>query len=137
LAVVPADSYDHCRVVQLDLASGRPVAEAAIQGEPAGINPIHHPDGWVGLSEGEGQDATRAWWIRAPAVADGHLELLDAGWDDWVFSDVHKSGRQIITTPHGRGPLLVRSFPSLDPLREVETRPTTRVGTSRRASPET
>lgn len=62
--VVPAGSYDHCLVVCLDLDSGEPLAEAQIDAAPAGISPVHHPDGWVGLSEGEGQDAVRAWWVR-------------------------------------------------------------------------
>ena len=57
---------------------------APIEGAPAGIEPIYHPDGWVGLSEGEGQDATRAWWVRSAGQSPGQIriEVLDAGWDD-------------------------------------------------------
>jgi hypothetical protein len=122
-AVVPAASYDHCLVLCLNLDSGLPLAEAPIEARPAGIIPIHHPDGWVGLSEGEGQDAARAWWIRSASEASGqaHIEVLDGGWDDWVLSDVDPSGTTIITTPHlTGGPLLVRSFPALKTVRHVD-----------------
>lgn len=37
-----------------------------------------------------------------------------------MLSDVDPSGTRIITTPHGSGPLLVRSFPSLDVLRTID-----------------
>jgi hypothetical protein len=122
-AVIPAPSYHGCLVVRFDLETGRPLAEVPIiQAAPAGINPIYHPDGWVGLSEGEGQDATRAWWVRSasrPGSSAG-IEVIDAGWDDWVLSDVHHSGRTILTTPHRGGPLTVRSFPDLEILLSVE-----------------
>jgi len=115
-AVVPAASYDHCLVVCLDLHSGRPLAETPIRAKPEGIIPLHHPDGWVGLSEGEGQDAARSWWVRSTAEPSGQrfIEVIDAGWGDWVLSDVDPTGSLIITTPHLGGPLLVRSFPSLE-----------------------
>ena len=121
-AVVPAASYDHCLVLCFDLDSGQPLAEARIEARPAGIVTIHHPDGWVGLSEGEGQDAARAWWVRSARQPSGQMqiEILTAGWDDWVLSDVDPSGRKIITTPHRMGPLLVRSFPGLEILRSVD-----------------
>jgi hypothetical protein len=118
-AVVPAASYDHCLVLCLDLGSGQPLAQARIDARPAGIVPVHHPDGWVGLSEGEGQDAAQAWWVRSAGQPSGQvqIEVLPAGWDDWVLSDVHPSGTKIITTPHRMGPLVVRSFPGLKTLR--------------------
>ena len=46
--------------------------------------------------------------------------MIDAGWDDWVLSDVHQSGRTIVTTPHRTGPLAVRSFPGLEVLLSVD-----------------
>lgn len=118
-AVTPAPSYQGCLVIRFDLETGAPLAEVPIiQAAPAGINPVHHPDGWVGLSEGEGQDAVRAWWVRSTSPA--RIEVMDAGWDDWVLSDVHHSGRTILTTPHRGGPLTVRSFPSLEVLLSVD-----------------
>jgi putative transposase of IS4/5 family DUF4096 len=102
-AVIPAATYDHCLVPRFDLESGAPLGEVAIRAAPAGIEPVHHPGGWVGLSEGEGQDAARAWWVRSAASPAGpsRIEVRDAGWDHWVLSDVDHSGGIIITTPHG------------------------------------
>ena len=121
-AVIPAASYEHCLVTRFDLESGAPLAEAPIEAAPAGIEPVHHPDGWVGLSEGEGQDATRAWWVRSATSPGGpaQIDVRDAGWDHWVLSDVARSGGVIITTPHRGGPLAVRSFPGLDVLLSVD-----------------
>jgi hypothetical protein len=121
-AVIPASSYDQCLVIRFDLESGVPLATTQIQAAPAAITPVHHPDGWVGLSEGEGQDAARAWWVRsaAPAAGPAQIEVIDAGWDDWVLTDVHPSGKTIITTPHGAGPLAIRSFPGLDVLVSID-----------------
>jgi hypothetical protein len=112
-------------VLRFDLDSGQPLAQAPIEARPVGIGPIHHPDGWVGLSEGEGQHAARAWWVRSASQPSGQIriEVLKAGWDNWVLSDVDPSGTKIITTPHGTGPLLVRSFPGLETLRSVDPPP--------------
>lgn len=87
------------------------MGQTPIEAAPAGISPVHHPDGWVGLSEGEGQDAVRARWIRPHGQPAGqiHLDVIEAGWDDWVLSDVDPSGTRIITTPRRSGPLLVRA----------------------------
>lgn len=51
------------------------------------------------------------------------IEVLDGGWGDWILVDVDPSGLKIITTPHGGGPLLVRSFPSREIVRSVEPPP--------------
>jgi hypothetical protein len=111
--VLPPDYYDGCFVRRFDLASGQVLAEAPIEAAPVGIEPVHHPDGWVGLSEGEGQDAVKAWWVRSrPGTPE--LDLLDGGWDDWVLADADPAGTRILTPPHTAGPLLVRSFPALD-----------------------
>jgi hypothetical protein len=120
-AVVPAQDDARCSIVQLDLVTGTPVAEVSVAAQPAGIRPIvRHPDGWVGLSEGEGQDAARAWWVRVADDGGGPMELLEAGWDDVILADVGAAGQQILTTPHGgAGPLTVRSFPDFTVLRQI------------------
>jgi hypothetical protein len=46
------------------------LAEALTEATPAGIVPVHHPDGRVGLDEGDGQAATRAWWGRSANPVD-------------------------------------------------------------------
>jgi hypothetical protein len=125
-AVVPDASYRDCLVVRFDVDSGQPLALSPIRAQPAGIEVIHHPDGWVGLSEGEGQDAVKAWWVRSDSQSSGEIsiEVLDGGWKSWIFIDVDPTGSKIITTPHqGYGPILVRSFPSLEILRVIEPPP--------------
>jgi hypothetical protein len=127
-AVVPAASYDHCLVLRLELGSGRPLAQARIEGRPAGFHVVHHPDGWAGLSEGEGQDAARAWWIRSARQPGGQagIEVLNGGWMDWILSDVDPASAQVITTPLGcflSTALVVRSFPGLEIVRSVEPPP--------------
>ena len=64
-------------MIRLDLDSGQLQSRALIEAAPAGINPIHHPDGWVGLSEGEGQDAARTWWIRSASQGRERLVAID------------------------------------------------------------
>ena len=113
-------------MVHFDLDSGQPLAVSPIRARPAGIEVIHHPDGWVGLSEGEGQDAAQAWWVRSAGQPSGEIgiEVLGGGWKSWIFGDVCPSGSKIITTPHlFGGPMLVRSFPSLEMVRSIEPPP--------------
>lgn len=119
-AVVPAPDYNGCTIVQLDISTGTPIVWVPIAAFPAGISPVHHPDGWVGLSEGEGQDAARTWWVQVSDGEPGRLNLLDAGWDDLVLADVHPKGDRVLTTPHASGPLTVRSFPGLEVKRAVQ-----------------
>lgn len=99
--------------IRPDERMSRPLAAAPLMAEPAGIHPIHQPGGWVGLSEGEGQDTARAWWIRPVdrATEGTGLRVVDAGWDDWVLSDADPLGSRIITTSHDGGRLVTRSFP--------------------------
>jgi len=103
-AVVPGESSDRCLVVRFDIESGRRRAGVPIQAdEPAGITPIHHHDGCVGLSDGEGQDAARAWWVRSTQQPDGSdgIEVLDAGWDHWVLCDVTRPAPRSSPCPTG------------------------------------
>jgi hypothetical protein len=45
--------------------------------------------------------------------------VIDGGWDQWVLADADQRSQRIITTPHNDGPLVIRSFPGLDPLASV------------------
>jgi hypothetical protein len=120
-AVVPAPhDQDECVVRRFDLHSGQVLAETRRTATPGGIVPVLHPDGWAGLSVA-GPETARAWWVRsredgAGAVA---LDVLDAGWDDWVLADANLAGTRVITLPCDTGPLLVRSFPSLEIIQSV------------------
>jgi len=83
-AVVPDPNGQGCLVVHLDLDSGRVLAQRPVGGEPAGITPV--PQGsWMGLSEGEGQDAARTWWVRLDD--SGQLQVRDAGWNDTILTE--------------------------------------------------
>jgi hypothetical protein len=116
----PAPPYDHSRVIRFDLDSGAPAVEAPIE-EPSAVYPVHHPDGWVGLSQGD-PDGSSAWWVRSAGGPGGpaRIEMIHAGWDDCLLADVHHSGRMIVTTPHDGGPLTVRSFPGLETVLSVD-----------------
>jgi len=120
-AVVPGADYDCCVVVALSRSAGQVVADAVLATAPSGIAPVHHPDGWVGLSVSEGQDAARAWWVRLSHDDPAALEVIDAGWDDAVLADVDPSGKLVVTAPHGTGPLVIRSFPELEPMKRIAT----------------
>jgi hypothetical protein len=119
---LPAEDQELCRIVALDLASGAEMAAATVRAAPAGVAPVHQPSGWVGLSEGEGQDAARTWWTRLTTGPWGsRVEVIDAEWDDWVLSDVNQDGSSVLTAPHEGGPLTVWSFPDLEVIRSVPT----------------
>lgn len=53
--VVVPDACDGCAVRRLDLESGESLAAAPLMAVPAGIRPVHQPDGWVGLSGEKGR----------------------------------------------------------------------------------
>ena len=116
-AVVPATDGTACRVVALDGETGALLDEARVEPEdPSGMSPVHQPDGWVGVAEAEGENASRAWWIRR---SNHHLDLVVATRDDEHLLDVDAAGRQIITTTLTGGIIRTRSFPELDLLREI------------------
>jgi hypothetical protein len=76
----------------------------------AGCDPVHHPDGQtVGLSIGEGQDASPIRWVRV------HRDRIDLRFgppdNDRVLVAVHRDGGEYLTTPHldsGAADTLVR-----------------------------
>lgn len=117
-AVVAAGEGTACRIVALDPASGVPLAEDRVEpNDPAGMSPLHQREGWVGIAEGEGENAARAWWIRR---SEPGIELQVAPWDDEHLSDVDQSGRQVVTTALSGGRIRTRSFPSLEVVREID-----------------
>jgi hypothetical protein len=64
-----------------------------------GCEPICHPDGQTtGLSIGEGQDRSLICWVRARR---GRIELRCPQSIDRILVDVHPSGREYLTVPHG------------------------------------
>ena len=70
-----------------------------------------------------GTSRSQAWWVHSASRIPGRtgVEVIAGGWRDWILTDVGPSGSEIITVPHDyHGPLLVRSFPSLEVVRSVE-----------------
>jgi hypothetical protein len=62
------------------------------------------------------------WWVRSAGRAG--FEVLAAGWRDWIFADVDRTGSRVVTLPHdGAGPFFVRAFPSLEVVRSVDPPP--------------
>ncbi len=118
-AVVPTSDYDGCLVVALSRRTGRIVADAPIGIAPGAIQPIHHRDGWVGLSASEGQHSARAWWVRLSDDEPSKLDVVDPGWDDALLTDVDPSGKLVVTAPLGTGPLVIWTFPELEVLKRV------------------
>ena len=117
-AVVAAGDGTRCKIVSLDLASG--VERAAIiveANDPAAMWPVHQPGGWVGVSETEGENASRAWWVR---TSSHELEVLSAPWDDEQLNDVDDTGSMILTSALDTGRIRIRSFPSLQVVREID-----------------
>ena len=116
-AVVAAGDGTRCRIVALDLASGVERAANTVEpNDPAGMWPVHQPGGWVGVSESEGENASRAWWVRR---SNHGLDLLSAQWDDEALSDIDGAGTRILTTGLDTGRVRIRSFPSLQVIREI------------------
>lgn len=119
-AVVRSD-FGGCEVIRLDRDTGALRASILIETDPAGIEAIPHPDGWTGLSIGEGQDRVLAWWVRADG-ADG-VEWFTLTHDGEILVDVHPDGDRILLTPHSSGfggdDLVVRAWPDLTELRRL------------------
>jgi hypothetical protein len=105
-ATVPAPDDTHLVVLELDAL--REVDRARLESQPAGLEPIHHPDRRsIGWSIGEGQDRVL---IRWSALVGGRIQLRLLPDEDRVLIAIHPSGREYITTPHSTGPLQRRRF---------------------------
>ena len=119
-AITPEPLSGGCRVVRLDLQTGQPRAHKSVHAAPDAVMPVHHRDGWVGLTTEENQDeGSRAWWVRSHARPSADFDVIEAGWNDWYLTDVDSSGTRILTTSADE-PILVRSFPGLDVIRTIE-----------------
>lgn len=120
-AIIPDDQHEACELVRLNVADGTITGLAVLDAAPSGIELVPYPDGWLGIGLGEGQDAARAWFLKTDAE---ELTLQEAPWDDRILTDVHSSGRWILTTPQtGPGPLQVLSWPELEPVWDVQVPP--------------
>jgi hypothetical protein len=86
----------------------REVHRGSLQSQPAGAEPIHHPDiRTIGWSIGEGQDRAL---IRWSSLLGDRMQLRLLPDEDRVLTAIHPTGHEYITTPHGRGPLQRHRF---------------------------
>jgi hypothetical protein len=103
---VPAP--DDIDLIVLEMASLREVDRVRVQSQPAGVEPIHHPDGrTIGWSIGEGQDRSLIGWSSLEGDRMQFRLLPD---DDRVLIAIHPTGGEYITTPHSTGPLQRHRF---------------------------
>jgi hypothetical protein len=83
----------------IDLAELKVVDHRRLDTWAVGFTPFHHPDGQtIGLQLTEGQDGCAIRWVRS---AGGRIQLRCASVFDRVLADLHPSGGEYLTTPHG------------------------------------
>jgi hypothetical protein len=83
----------------IDLAALKVVDHRRLDTWAGGLVPFHHPDGQtIGLELAEGQDGCAIRWVRS---AGGRIQLRCAPGFDRVLADLHPSGQEYLTTPHG------------------------------------
>ncbi len=120
-AIIPDDAHESCELIRMSIADGSVTGLHVIDAAPSGIELVPFTDGWLGIGVGEGQDAARSWFLQTDA---DELTVREAPWDDRILTDVHPSGRWLLTTPHsGDGPLQVLTWPGLEPVWDVAVPP--------------
>jgi hypothetical protein len=100
-AAVPISTDADLVVLELNtlLEAGR----ASLKSQPAGLQPVQHPDGRIiGWSIGEGQDRVL---IRWSSCVDGGGQLRLPPDEGRVLVAIHPAGGEYLTTPHTEGPI--------------------------------
>jgi hypothetical protein len=116
-AVRPSDDGSTAELVRMNLSTGAVTGTASLGSLPNGIELVQGPDGWLGIGMGDNRGA-RAWFLRVEAAA---IDLREAPWRNRVLTDVHASGKFLLTTPQGgSGPLQVLSWPELEPVWSID-----------------
>lgn len=106
-AVVRTAEGDRC--VLLDVADGALRAAWPLDPATVGSELLPHPDGvHVGLAASHADDAYRIFVLAADAQ-DKPVEVPPG--DNRVLTDIHTSGRMMLTTPIEAGPLALVRFP--------------------------
>ncbi len=105
-ATVPTSEDTDLVVLELD--GLRELDRGSLQSQPAGLQPLHHPDGRnIGWSIGEGQDRAL---IRWSSMLGNRMQLRLPLEEDRVLTAIHPAGSEYITTPHATGPLQRHRF---------------------------
>ena len=103
--IPPAEDVD---LVVLELDTLREVDRRSFESHPAGLEPLHHPDGrTIGWSIGEGQDRVL---IRWSSLVGDRMELRLVPDEDRVLIAIHPNGHEYLTTPHSAGPIQRHRF---------------------------
>ncbi len=117
-AVVAGADGTSADLLRLSVADGSQTGRLPLDVAPTGLELVTFPDGRVAVTIGEGETAAHAW------VLDPHADELTAEkapWHDRVLTDVHVSGRWVLTCPAaGTGPLHVITWPGQDLVWEVD-----------------
>jgi hypothetical protein len=112
-AVVPSDNGRTCQLLRMNINTGVVTGAAPMGNIPSGIELVGGTDGWLGIGIGDDR-AARAWFLRGDAAA---IDLREAPWRNRVLTDVHVSGKYVLTAPQGgTGPLEVFSWPDFKPV---------------------
>ena len=105
-AIVPTTDDAYLLVLERD--SLNEVERRSLQSEPAGAQPIHHPQGrTIGWSIGEGQDRALIGWS---SLEGEHIKLRLLPDDDRVLAAIHPTGDEYLTAPHSTGALQRHRF---------------------------
>ena len=112
-AVVPSDNRRTCELVRMNISTGVVTGTAPMGPIPSGIELVGGTDGWIGIGIGDDR-AARAWFLRGDSPT---IDLREAPWRNRVLTDVHVSGKYVLTAPQGGiGPLEVFSWPDFEPV---------------------
>lgn len=117
-AVLPTQGGDAVDLVRMSLSTGAVTGSAPLGSLPTAIELVQGADDWLGIGIGDASDA-QVWFLRLEAP---EVDVRHAPWRHRVLTDVHASGKFLLTAPQGgRGPLQVVSWPDLELVWSVET----------------
>jgi len=97
----------------MNISTGVVTGTAPMGHIPSGIELVGGTEGWIGIGIGDDR-AARAWFLRGDSPT---IDVREAPWRNRVLTDVHVSGKYVLTAPQGgTGPLEVFSWPDFEPV---------------------
>src|SRR5665647_3170615 len=94
-AVVPSHNRRTCELVRMNISTGVVTGTAPMGHIPSGIELVGGTEGWIGIGIGDDRSA-RAWFLRGDSPT---IDLREAPWRNRVLTDVHVSGKYVLTAP--------------------------------------